>query len=158
MTAAWCCRVLDQAIENHGQPEIVNTDQGSQFTSEVFSDYVVKDRKARLSMDGKGRVIDNIFIERLWRSVKYEHVYLFPASDGLACYKGLEDYFDYYNDERRHQSLDNETPLRIYQQNQSSMSGQKGNMDFQQKKGVTSLPQTPSLMITLNLNFDEFLS
>lgn len=117
MTASWCCAVLGQAIQSHGQPEIVNTDQGSQFTSEVFSDYVVKDRKAKLSMDGKGRAMDNIFIERLWRSVKYEHVYLFPASDGLQCYKGLENYFHYYNEERRHQSLDNETPLSIYQQN-----------------------------------------
>ena len=68
-------------------------------------------------MDGKGRAIDNIFIERLWRSVKYEHVYLFPADDGLQCYKGLKQYFKYYNNERRHQSLEDEIPAQVYKQN-----------------------------------------
>ena len=67
-------------------------------------------------MDGKGRAIDNIFIERLWRSLKYEHVYLFPASDGLECYRGVSNYFEYYNNRRRHQSLDNEHPATLYQQ------------------------------------------
>lgn len=67
-------------------------------------------------MDGKGRAIDNIFIERLWRSVKYEHVYLFPASDGLECYRGVKEYFEYYNTQRRHQSLENKTPLAVYEQ------------------------------------------
>ena len=67
-------------------------------------------------MDGKGRAIDNIFIERLWRSVKYEHVYLFPADDGLQCYEGLKEYFEYYNNQRRHQSLDDEIPAQVYQQ------------------------------------------
>ena len=118
MTAEWCTEVLDNAIITHGCPEIVNTDQGSQFTSDVFAGYVLGDvnRNIKLSMDGKGRAIDNIFIERLWRSVKYEHVYLFPASDGLECHQGLKKYFQYYNQERRHQSLDNETPLSIYRQ------------------------------------------
>ena len=72
--------------------------------------------EVRISMDGKGRAIDNIFIERLWRSVKHEHVYLFPAADGLECYSGLKEYFEYYNNQRRHQSLDDETPLTVYQQ------------------------------------------
>ena len=67
-------------------------------------------------MDGKGRAVDNIFIERLWRSVKYEHVYLYPASDGIECYSGLRDHFEYYNRERRHQSLDDETPIGVYQE------------------------------------------
>lgn len=115
MTADWCKTALEAAVEQYGCPDIVNTDQGSQFTSEVFSQYVVEDLKIRLSMDGKGRAIDNIFIERLWRSVKYEHVYLFPATDGLECYKGLREYFEYYNNERRHQSLNDETPNSIYQ-------------------------------------------
>ena len=116
MTAAWCKGVLEQAVELYGAPEIVNTDQGSQFTSDEFADYVVKDLEIKLSMDGKGRAIDNIFIERLWRSVKYEHVYLFPASDGVECARGLEEYFSYYNHERRHQSLEDQTPATVYKQ------------------------------------------
>jgi len=67
-------------------------------------------------MDGKGRALDNIFVERLWRSVKYEHEYLFPADDGLQCYRGLEEYLRYYNHKRRHQSLGDETPSTIYEQ------------------------------------------
>ena len=93
----------------------LNTDQGSQFTAHEFCDWVI-DQGIELSMDGKGRGIDNIFIERLWRSVKYEHVYLFPATDGKQCYQGLKKYFKYYNTERRHQSLNNEHPVAVYQQ------------------------------------------
>jgi len=118
MTSRWCRQTLDEAIQQFGKPEIVNTDQGSQFTAEEFSQYVVNDLEIRLSMDGKGRAIDNIFIERLWRSVKYEHVYLFPASDGLECYQGLKTYFRYYNEERRHQSLEDQTPLTVFQQSE----------------------------------------
>jgi len=116
MSAEWCRDTLDEAIERYGPPEIVNTDQGSQFTSEVFSEFVVEQKKLKLSMDGKGRAIDNIFIERLWRSVKYEHVYIYPASDGLESYQGLCKYFDYYNNERRHSSLKKQTPVAVYQQ------------------------------------------
>jgi putative transposase len=118
MTSRWCKQTLDEAIQQFGKPEIINTDQGSQFTAEEFSLYVTNDLEIRLSMDGKGRAIDNIFIERLWRSVKYEHVYLFPASDGLECYQGLKTYFKYYNDERRHQSLEDKTPLTVFQQSE----------------------------------------
>ncbi len=118
MTSRWCRQTLDEAIQRFGKPEIINTDQGSQFTAEEFSLYVVNDLEIRLSMDGKGRAIDNIFIERLWRSVKYEHVYLFPASDGLECYQGLKTYFRYYNEERRHQSLEDQTPLTVFQQSE----------------------------------------
>ena len=115
-TSQWCKKTLDAAIAQHGAPEILNTDQGSQFTSVEFTEYVTRERQVRLSMDGKGRALDNIFVERLWRSVKYEHVYLFPADDGLQCFRGLEEYFRYYNLERRHQSLDDETPSSLYQQ------------------------------------------
>lgn len=117
MTSDWCRRTLETAIREHGTPEILNTDQGSQFTAHGFCDWATHPNQGiRLSMDGKGRALDNIFVERLWRSVKYEHVYLFPADDGLECYRGLEGYFGYYNKERRHQSLGEETPLTIYQQ------------------------------------------
>lgn len=117
MTSEWCRQTLQGAIDQYGKPEILNTDQGSQFTAYEFCDWVTHPEQGiRLSMDGKGRAIDNIFIERLWRSVKYEHVYLFPASDGLECYKGLKEYFEYYNTQRRHQSLDDQTPLTVYEQ------------------------------------------
>lgn len=117
MTSEWCKQTLQGAIDQYGRPEILNTDQGSQFTAYEFCDWVAHPEQGiKLSMDGKGRAIDNIFIERLWRSVKYEHVYLFPASDGLECYRGLKEYFDYYNTQRRHQSLENKTPLTVYEQ------------------------------------------
>lgn len=117
MTSQWCKQTLEAAIQEHGTPEILNTDQGSQFTAYEFCDWVTDSNRAiRLSMDGRGRALDNIFVERLWRSVKYEHVYLFPADDGRQCYRGLREYFEYYNNERRHQSLEDQTPSTIYQQ------------------------------------------
>lgn len=114
MTAEWCTEVVRQAIATHGKPEIINSDQGSQFTSEVYTQ-LLKDNEIQISMDGKGRAIDNIFIERLWRTVKYEHIYLHVYEDGLSLYRGLQNYFTFYNDERRHQSLNYETPLNLYQ-------------------------------------------
>lgn len=118
MSSLWCKATLEAAIGCYGKPEILNTDQGSQFTAYEFCDWVTHpDQGIKLSMDGKGRAIDNIFIERLWRSVKYEHVYLFPGDDGLQCYKGLKQYFEYYNNQRRHQSLEDEIPAQVYQQN-----------------------------------------
>jgi len=115
MQAEWCKQVLEQAIEDYGTPEIVNTGQGSQFTSEVFTGFVIESG-IQMSMDGKGRAIDNVFIERLWRSVKYEQVYLYPADDGLECYQGLKQYFQFYNYQRRHASIDHEMPANRYQE------------------------------------------
>ena len=113
MSAEWCTKILNDTIEKHGVPEIFNTDQGSQYTSEIHTK-VLKDKGIKISMDGKGRAIDNIFIERLWRSVKYEDVYLQSYSDGIALYQGLEKYFTFYNEQRFHQSLDYETPSSRY--------------------------------------------
>lgn len=113
MSAEWCSEVLSEAIKNHGVPEIFNTDQGSQFTSEIFIN-TLKDNGIKISMDGKGRALDNIFIERLWRSVKYENVYLNVYENGLSLWKGLEQYFQFYNQERLHQSLDYHTPKQMY--------------------------------------------
>jgi putative transposase len=113
MTAEWCMQVVSEAIGQHGQPEIMNTDQGSQFTSEVFT-ALLKEKEIQISMDGKGRAIDNIFIERLWRSVKYEHIYLSVPEDGVSLYEGLNDYFCFYNSERLHQSLGYKTPEVLY--------------------------------------------
>ncbi|MDY0144340.1 MAG: IS3 family transposase [Bacteroidales bacterium] len=113
MTSEWCAEVLEEAIAKEGKPQIFNTDQGSQFTSETFIS-VLKNNEIQISMDGKGRALDNIFIERLWKSVKYENVYLNVYETGLDLYKGLSEYFEFYNYERIHQSLDYETPSKIY--------------------------------------------
>ena len=113
MDAQWCKETLEEAIAVHGRPEIVNTDQGSQFTSGVFT-HPVLSNDIRLSMDGKGRAIDNVFIERLWRSVKYESIYLNPPESGIDLYQQLNRYFDYYNNRRRHQGIDNRIPLKRY--------------------------------------------
>lgn len=116
MDAQWCKETLQEAIRVHGKPDIVNTDQGSQFTSEVFTNYVTEDLSIKLSMDGKGRATDNAFIERLWRSVKYEKLYLNPAEDVNHLYQQLNDYFHYYNNERRHSAIDDQWPVTKYQQ------------------------------------------
>jgi putative transposase len=115
MDTSFCVEALEEAIEKSGCPEIFNTDQGSQFTSEEFTQ-VLKDNDIKISMDGKGRWVDNVFVERLWRSVKYEEVYL-KAYDTVADAKqSLGKYFDFYNTTRRHQSLGKQTPDSVYTQ------------------------------------------
>lgn len=114
MDADWCAEVLQEAIDMHGTPEIVNTDQGSQYTSEIFVTTVLSNN-IKLSMDGKGRAIDNVFIERLWRSVKYESVYLNPPKSGVDLYHQMQHYFTFYNTKRRHQGIDNQIPEKRYQ-------------------------------------------
>jgi putative transposase len=115
MSSLWCRQIVEEAIEMHGQPEIINSDQGSQFTaSEYISLLTERDNPIAISMDGKGRAIDNIFVERLWKSVKYECVYLHAYEDGVKLYNGLEHYFNFYNNERLHQSLDYKTPESCY--------------------------------------------
>lgn len=113
MNADWCASVLQETIEIYGKPEIFNTDQGSQYTSDAHIK-ILKDNGIQISMDGKGRAIDNIFVERLWRSVKYENVYLQSYKDGKALHKGLKSYFEFYNKERFHQSLGYQTPEQCY--------------------------------------------
>ena len=113
MTAEWCKSVVAEAIEVNGCPQIINSDQGSQFTSLEYTE-LLKDNKIQISMDGKGRAIDNIFIERLWKSVKYECIYLHTFEDGVKLYEGLKKYFYFYNNERIHQSLNYQTPQSFY--------------------------------------------
>jgi len=91
MDAAWCCQVLQKALSIYPQPEIFNTDQGSQFTSDDFTS-ILLNRNIRISMDGKGRALDNIFVERLWRTVKYEDIYLKEYRDGWQLEAGLQAY------------------------------------------------------------------
>lgn len=113
MSAEWCADVLVETIKRHEKPEIFNTDQGSQFTSDVFTKILI-DSEIKISMDGKGRALDNIFIERLWRSVKYEDIYLHVYENGLDLYAGLKKYFVFYNEQRVHQSLEYKVPSACY--------------------------------------------
>lgn len=113
MEKEWCVEFIDECLSLQGPPEILNTDQGSQFTSIDFTEKVLASG-AKISMDGKGRATDNAFIERLWRSVKYEKIYLNPPNDGVDLYKKINDYFNYYNMERRHSSIGNEKPVIRY--------------------------------------------
>jgi len=108
----FCIESLEAALRV-SQPEIFNTDQGTQFTSLRFT-RILEDRDIRISMDGRGRVFDNIFVERLWRSVKYEEVYLKDYQTPEEAYRGLEDYFEFYNTERLHQALSYGTPQEAY--------------------------------------------
>lgn len=113
MEAAFCKSVVKEAIQKYGTPEIFNTDQGSQYTSDEFTG-LLKDHQIKISMDGKGRALDNIFVERLWRTVKQEEVYLKDYSDIKEARKSLEIYFEYYNFKRRHQTLGDEYPADVY--------------------------------------------
>ncbi len=109
----FCVEALKDAIHSHGCPEIFNTDQGSQFTSEDFTGEL-EDHGIKISMDGRGRFQDNIFIERLWWTVKHHYVYLRTFDNGTALRNGLQHWFEYYNQERFHQSLDGLTPNEVY--------------------------------------------
>ena len=113
LTADFCVEALQEALARFGAPEIFNTDQGSQFTSEEWIK-VLDDAGVAISMDGKGRWIDNVFIERLWRSVKYEEVYLHGYTNGTEARTSLTKYFSFYNTRRSHQSLEYRTPDEVY--------------------------------------------
>ncbi len=108
-----CVAALEEAISRYGSPEIFNTDQGSVFTSEDFTG-VLKQAGVDISMDGKGRWMDNVFVERLWRSVKYEEVYLKAYETVAEARESIGTYFEFYNSERRHQSLNRQTPDQLY--------------------------------------------
>ena len=115
MTAEWCASVTKEAIEAYGKPQIINSDQGSQFTSEVHVS-LLKNNEIMISMDGKGRAIDNIYIERFWRSIKYENIYLHAYENGLTLYKAVNEYMKFYNTKRPHQNLNYKTPIQMYYQ------------------------------------------
>ena len=112
MDADFCVETLEEAL-GKGPPEVFNTDQGSQFTGEAFTELLER-HGVRISMDGKGRYSDNIFVERLWRTVKYEEVYLKAYSNGREAKDGLEAYFHFYNTQRPHQALGYRTPAEVF--------------------------------------------
>jgi putative transposase len=113
LDAQFCIEALEEALQRYGRPEIFNTDQGAQFTSESFTG-VLKDHGIAISMDGKGRWVDNVFVERLWRSVKYEDVYLRAYETPTELRAGLTRNFKFYNIRRRHSALDRRTPDAVY--------------------------------------------
>lgn len=113
MDVEFCVDALQQVLSCYGNPEIFNSDQGSQFTSEAFTSILLA-RGIQISMDGRGRALDNIFVERLWRSVKYEDIYLKRYDRMGELWVGLNEYFVFYNEKRKHQSLDYRTPSQVY--------------------------------------------
>ena len=113
MEAGFCLEALDEAIRKHGRPEIFNTDQGSQFTSETFTGRL-KEEGIQISMDGKGRWRDNVFVERIWKSIKYEEVYLRAYDSVAEARASLGRYLDFYNSARPHSSLRAQTPDQVY--------------------------------------------
>lgn len=113
MDTWFCVEALEEALRQHGKPEIFNTDQGSQFTSEAFTGRL-KEEGIQISMDGKGRWADNVFVERLWRSLKYEHVYLHAYESVGEARRKIGCYFEFYNSRRPHSSLGAQTPDQAY--------------------------------------------
>ena len=113
LDVSFCNDALEEAIRKHGIPDIFNSDQGSQFTSEEFTG-ILMSHGIKISMDGRGRWMDNVFIERLWKSVKYEDIYLKAYESIAEVRQGLREYFEFYNTRRRHHSLDRRTPDEVY--------------------------------------------
>lgn len=135
MDAGFCVEALNEALSRYGKPEIFNTDQGSQFTSYDFTG-VLKDAEITISMDGRGRCMDNIFIERLWRSLKYEAIYLHELTDGFVAERVIGEWIDFYNTERPHSSFDGRTPAEAY--------GNVRPVDMMDKPdGLPTSPQVP---------------
>ena len=134
MTIEFCKECVQEAIDKYGFPEVFNSDQGSQFTSEKFISIWKENNleQVRISMDGRGRATDNAFIERLWRNVKYEKVYLNSYENGLDLMLGLTEYFNFYNYDRMHQSLGYETPAQFYF---AEMKNEQPN-EFIKTKGI----------------------
>jgi len=114
MEAEWVVEVLKATVLRHGKPEIINSDQGSQFTSDEYVSYVKSLLTVRISMDGKGRAIDNVYIERFWRSIKYEKLYLLEFKTGHDVWQACDEFIGYYNNKRDHSSLDDKTPEYVY--------------------------------------------
>lgn len=113
MSKKWCLEVLKDAINRYGKPEIINSDQGSQYTSSAWTNFL-EDNGIKISMDGKGRATDNTWIERFWKTLKYNHIYLNPADNGMELLDGVKSYIDYYH-RKTHQSL-SKSPNAIYEQ------------------------------------------
>ena len=146
LDAAFCVWALEEALAR-GRPEVFNTDQGVQFTSEGFTG-VLESRGIAISMDGRGRVFDNIFSERLWRTVKYEEVYLKDYADPREAREGLRAYFRFYNEQRPHQTLDYRTPAEVYQ---GRAGGERDRAAARTVAGTPVALRAPSVPATVGL-------
>ena len=135
LEAKWCVEVFEDAARKHGKSEIINSDQGSQFTSNLWT-YTVENMEVKVSMDGKGRAIDNRWIERFWRTLKYKHIYLNPPENGLELYENIRDYIRYYNQEKVHHTF-KEVPIERYLQSKEN----------QQQKAIHLLTKTQSVLV-----------
>ena len=145
LEAGFCAEALEEAL-GKGQPEVFNTDQGSQFTSLEFTQ-ALKDCGVRISMDGKGRYQDNIFVERLWRTVKYEEVYLKAYASVLEAQRGLEDYFRFYNGLRPHQALGYRTPAEVFHEEQGTIVGESNGRRCSPGEETESLAEEPGFSL-----------
>jgi putative transposase len=133
MSAQWCKQVLEEAIATYGKPAIVNSDQGSQYTSALLTQYL-EQQGISISMDGKGRALDNIWIERFWKSLRYDYIYLSPADDGFELYEGVQNHIDYYHYKTHHATK--QTPEERYQQ--SKKTSRLNNMKSTQYLNLTT--------------------
>ena len=143
MDVGFCLAALEGALARFGKPEIFNTDQGSQFTSGEFTGMLAA-ANIRISMDGRGRWIDNVFIERLWRSLKYEDVYLKGYADGREAKAGIAEWLAFYNHRRPHQALANRTPMAVWRDRPSNAPGGEGvdmTLRLDNPGGLPTAPQ-----------------
>ena len=152
LDANFCVEALEEALSK-GKPEVFNTDQGSQFTSDGFTGLLAS-HGVRISMDGKGRYMDNIFVERLWRTVKYEEVYLKAYSSGRAAKAGLDAYFRFYNTERPHQALGYRTPAEVFNEDSAPSEDQLIDRNWSSSRALVTLGNPAEL----SLNFGPILS
>jgi putative transposase len=119
LNASWCLQVLKDTIAQYGKPEIINSDQGCQYTSAMWTQYL-EENNIQISMDGKGRALDNVWIERFWKSLKYDHVYLHPAEDGFELYEGVQNHIGYYNKKTHHTTK--QSPAYKYQMSMDNLT------------------------------------
>ena len=142
MDTAFCVEALQEAMDRHGQPEIFNTDQGAQFTSADFLDEL-ETRVVRISMDGKGRYLDNIFIERLWRNLKYEEVYIKAYGSVAEARAGIGGWLVFYNDERPHQAMGYRTPREVFEAGSACGYVDNTPASLRSTPVLTTYPQAP---------------
>jgi putative transposase len=149
MDVSFCISALEEALARFGKPEIFNSDQGSQFTSQAFT-AVLQNAGVQISMDGRGRYMDNIFIERLWRSLKYEDVYLKHYADGREAREGIAAWIAFYNGRRPHQALGYRTPMSVWREGTIGPLGEKAvdmTLRLDNAKGVVHMPTAAAAAI-----------
>jgi putative transposase len=140
MEAEWVVKTIKSAVKKYGKPQIINSDQGSQFTSDEYVKAIKDMEDVRISMDGKGRAIDNVWIERFFRTIKHEYVYLNPSQDGSELYRSVNTFVNYYNHRRKHSSLGYQTPASVYYgQSDEKWTQGMGNQSTCHRKDIACL-------------------